>query len=202
MLDKLGVNEMEKILTTAANGIWEQYVETMAGYGIELDAEPEALHLIAEEAVNEHTGARGLLTVLERTFRDYKFELPGTGIKRLTLTAEMVASPAASLEKLLQQNAELTTKLECSQVFQFAEDYQKETGFLLKFSPGAAAKLVELAADAGKSIPAFCAGYFKDFHYGLDLIKRNNGQTEFKLNATQVLHPQQTITNWMKAIKE
>ena len=193
---------MEKILTTATNGIWEQYVETMAGYNIGLNAEKDALRMVAEEAVAEHTGARGLLTVLERTFRDFKFELPGTGIKTLTLTPSMVTDPAETLKKILRQNAEMSARLECVQVFQFAEDYQRETGFTLKFSPAAAEKLIEMATAAKQGIPEFCKEYFKDFQYGLDLIKRANGQTEFKLNVTQVLHPQQTITNWMKTLKE
>ncbi|MBO7741977.1 MAG: AAA family ATPase, partial [Victivallales bacterium] len=127
VLDKLGADEMEKILTTATNGIWEQYVETLAGYGISLTASPEALRMIAEEAVKERTGARGLLTVLERTLRDFKFELPGTGITSLEMNADMVADPKAELEIVLRRNTEVLRQLACAQVYHFAEEYQRKT---------------------------------------------------------------------------
>ena len=38
-----------------------------------------ALEEVADRAVAQQTGARGLLTVLEETLRDFKFELPSTG---------------------------------------------------------------------------------------------------------------------------
>ena len=100
-LDELAVDDLEKILTTAENGIWEQYQEVMAGYGIALSADHGALRKIAEEAAQEKTGARGLLTVLERLFRNFKFELPGRGITALHLTADMVEHPDAALAKLI-----------------------------------------------------------------------------------------------------
>ncbi|MBO7742188.1 MAG: hypothetical protein J6S21_06500, partial [Victivallales bacterium] len=70
------------------------------------------------------------------------------------------------------------------------------------FTPAAAEKLVEMAQNAKKPVMEFCEAHFADFQFGLDLVKRANGETEFKLNALQVLNPQQTVANWMKAIKE
>ncbi len=100
-LDELSVDDLEKILTTAENGIWDQYQEVMAGYDIALSADHAALRKIAEEAVQEKTGARGLLTVLERLFRNFKFELPGRGIHALNLTEAMVEEPDKALQQLL-----------------------------------------------------------------------------------------------------
>ena len=55
--------------------------------------------MIAENAVEEKTGARGLVTVLERTFRDFKFELPSTGIKSFEVNEQTVKNPQASIGK-------------------------------------------------------------------------------------------------------
>ena len=49
----------------------------------------------------EQTGARGLMTVCERVFRDIKFELPSTKVKRFVVTRELVDDPAAELQKIL-----------------------------------------------------------------------------------------------------
>ena len=56
---------------------------------------------IAERAGDEQTGARGLMTVCERIFRDIKFELPSTQVKRFVVTRELVDNPAAELKKIL-----------------------------------------------------------------------------------------------------
>ena len=198
VLDHLGVPELEKILTTAENGIWEQYVETMAGYDIDLTAEPAALAHIAEAAEREKTGARGLLTILERTFRDYKFELPGTGIKALHLTAEMIREPAKALQKLLDEYADSANQLAHAEVVAFAERFRQQSGFSLKFTPKATSTLVKQAFAAGKTVRGYCEEQFKDFEYGLKLVHRNNPQDPFEMDETQVANPQATLTQWIK----
>ncbi|MBP5300021.1 MAG: AAA family ATPase, partial [Victivallales bacterium] len=199
VLSPLGVPELEKILTTAENGIWEQYVETMAGYDIDLTAEPAALAFIAEAASREKTGARGLLTVLERTFRNYKFELPGTGIKALHLTAEMIQKPENALQKLLDEYAESANQLAHAEVAAFAERFRQQSGFALEFTPKATSTLVKQAFAAGKTVRGYCEEQFKDFEYGLKLVHRDNPQEPFVMDEEQVLNPQDTLTKWIKA---
>ena len=198
VLDHLGVPELEKILTTAENGIWEQYVETMAGYGIDLTAEHAALAYIAEAAEREKTGARGLLTILERTFRDYKFELPGTGIKALHLTAEMIQEPAKALQNLLDEYADSANQLAHAEVDAFAERFQQQSGITLKFTPKATSRLVKQAFAAGKTVRGYCEEQFKDFEYGLKLVHRDNPQEPFEMDEAQVVNPQATLTQWIK----
>ena len=89
-LSALSEEDLVKILTSVENGFLKQYVEAFKGYGIELSLLPGAAEEIAREAALEKTGARGLLTVLEQLFRNYKFELPGTGCTQLTIAPEDV----------------------------------------------------------------------------------------------------------------
>lgn len=198
-LDALGVGDLEQILTTAENGIWDQYREVMAGYGIELTADPAALRRLAELAESEKTGARGLLTVLERLFRDFKFELPGTGVTSLHLTEDAVLHPEQALQRLLLANRQAAAQLAGSEVAAFADRYFQQTGFRLDFDPGATAKLIELANAAGKTIRGFCESHFKDFEYGLKLLARNTGKTQYALGEEDVADPQATIAAWIKA---
>lgn len=198
-LDALGVGDLEQILTTAENGIWDQYREVMAGYGIELTADPAALRRLAELAESEKTGARGLLTVLERLFRNFKFELPGTGVTSLHLTEDAVLHPEQALQRLLLANRQAAAQLAGSEVAAFADRYFQQTGFRLDFDPGATAKLIELANAAGKTIRGFCESHFKDFEYGLKLLARNTGNTQYALGEEDVADPQATIAAWIKA---
>lgn len=198
-LEELGEAELERILTTAENGIWEQYVTAMEGYGIQLTAEPDALREIAREAARERTGARGLLTVLERFFRDYKFELPGTGVTELHLTRAMLEHPRKALEDLLQANAQKTRSLAYEEVEAFAQRFQEQEGYGLSFSAEAKERLVKLAAQAGKSVRGFCEGHFRDFHYGLPLVEKTHpGCRTFSLGREDVENPGQTLTRWIR----
>src|SRR5207237_6077830 len=65
--------------------------------------EDEALRLMAQAGALEKTGARGLLTVWEKLFRDFKFYLAGSGISQLRVTAELVREPKRVLDRLLAE---------------------------------------------------------------------------------------------------
>ena len=80
-----------------------QYERAFRAYGIEISFEDEALHLMAEAAAKEKTGARGLLTVFEKLFRDYKYYLAGSGLSQLRVTAELVREPKRVLERLMAE---------------------------------------------------------------------------------------------------
>jgi ATP-dependent protease Clp ATPase subunit len=59
-------------LSRSESSLIHQYERSFAAYGITLRFQPEALRRLAVLARDEKTGARGLMTVLERTFRDLK----------------------------------------------------------------------------------------------------------------------------------
>ncbi len=198
VLQNLGVSELEQILTSAENGIWEQFAETLAGYDISLTAERDALHDVAEAAVKERTGARGLLTVMERLFRDFKFELPGTGIDKLVLTRELINNPQGTLQKLLEENASKAAAIEYADVEAFAKRYQEETGFNLSFTHAAKLKLVEMARQNHKTVRGFCEELFKDFEYGLNLIPELPDGHRFEMDIEQLENPNAALTNWIR----
>ena len=67
-----------------------QYVNAFEAYGIDLIATDPGLYRIAQKAYEEHTGARSLVGVCERTFREYKYHLPHSTVKHLELTERLV----------------------------------------------------------------------------------------------------------------
>ena len=68
--EELTADDLYKIMKFSEGSILRQYERAFRAYGIEISFEDEALRLIAEEAAKEKTGARGLLTVWEKLFRD------------------------------------------------------------------------------------------------------------------------------------
>ena len=59
---------------------------------------------MAELAVEERTGARALVTILEKVLRNFKFELPSTSCSQLLLTRQMVEDPKGALHELLSSS--------------------------------------------------------------------------------------------------
>jgi len=97
----LDEDDLFDVLQKSESSLLHQYVRAFAAYGITLRFQNEALRALAALAKNEQTGARGLMTVMERVFRDLKFRLPSTRVRQLTVTAALVADPAGGLRKLL-----------------------------------------------------------------------------------------------------
>ncbi len=55
-------------------------------------------------SAGEGTGACGLMTVCKRVFHDFKFRLPSSRVKALSVTAKLVDDPTMELKKLLDIN--------------------------------------------------------------------------------------------------
>src|SRR6267154_2706088 len=98
--EELAAEDLYQIMKYSAGSILRQYERAFRAYGIEISFEDEALHLMAEAAAKEKTGARGLLTVWEKLFRDYKYYLAGSGLTQLRVSAELVREPKRVLDRL------------------------------------------------------------------------------------------------------
>jgi len=116
----LTVDDLFAVLKTSEGSIIRQYENSFAAYGIEVLFQDDGLRRIAELAGDEQTGARGLMTVCERIFRDIKFELPSTQVKRFVVTRELVENPPAELQKLLIEHQQEERKVARQLVHEFA----------------------------------------------------------------------------------
>jgi len=195
----LEIPDLFTILKSSEGSIIRQYEQTFAAYGIEVLFRDDGLQRIAEVAAEEQTGARGLMTVCERTFREFKFELPSTPVRRFVVTREVVNEPAQALVALLAESASEEQVILRQIVHEYGERFQKEHGLALRFTEGAAARLVQLAQDAGRHVRDLCAERFKDFQFGLKLIAGNLRQTEFTVDEAVVEAPDKVLSEWVVA---
>ena len=91
VLDPLDEDALIKILTEPKNAIIKQYKQLLTMDGVELEFDPEAIRLIANEAIKRKTGARALRSIVEELMLDIMYEIPSrTDIKVFKLTSEMV----------------------------------------------------------------------------------------------------------------
>ena len=76
VLDHLGVEELEHILTQPKNAIVKQYQKLFAIEGVRLTFTRDAVTAIAKKAVELKTGARGLRSIMEQMMTDVMYQIP------------------------------------------------------------------------------------------------------------------------------
>ncbi len=75
-LNELSEEDLVRILTEPKNALVKQYTKMFEFEDSVLTFEPEALKVIAHEAVEHGTGARGLRSICERVLQDVMYDLP------------------------------------------------------------------------------------------------------------------------------
>ena len=101
VLDELTAQDLYEILHNPNNPIITSKKRDFRSYGINICFEDKALKSLAQQAALQKTGARGLVSVIERVLIEFEKRLPSTQIKKLVVTPEVVAHPAQELAKLL-----------------------------------------------------------------------------------------------------
>lgn len=91
VLDSLDEKTLKMILTEPKNAILKQYQCLLNMDGVELEFEPEAVDLIASEAIKRKTGARALRSIVEEIMLDIMYEVPSKeNVTHFKITEEMV----------------------------------------------------------------------------------------------------------------
>ena len=103
-VEELDKTALVSILTEPKNALLKQYQRMFEIDGFELEFEPEAIELIADQALERETGARGLRAILEEVLGPIMFELPGSEEHgRVVITAEIVRTKQLPKVLPLQQ---------------------------------------------------------------------------------------------------
>jgi ATP-dependent Clp protease ATP-binding subunit ClpX len=192
--EELDAGDLFKIMKYSEGSLLRQYERAFRAYGIQISFEDEALRLLAEAAAQEKTGARGLLTVFEKLFRDYKYYLAGSGLSQLRVTAGLVREPKRVLDQLMAEGQKLEVQTFEAGVHQFAETFKNEHGLEIIFDETAVRRLVERAQTERMSMSDLCAHLFKDYQFGLSLINKNTGQARFLIDAAAVDGPDKFLS--------
>jgi endopeptidase Clp ATP-binding regulatory subunit ClpX len=101
VFEHLEVDDLYKILRNPKSPIVMGKKRDFKAYGIHLQFKDDALRRIAENASQERTGARGLVSAVERVLLKFEHTLPSTNIRHLVVIPAMVDDPARELRKIL-----------------------------------------------------------------------------------------------------
>ncbi|MFO8091379.1 MAG: AAA family ATPase [Desulfatiglandaceae bacterium] len=106
VFDELTKEDLFEILSNPNNPIIISKRLDFRAYGIDIKFEKEALEMIAEMASAEKTGARGIVSAIERVLIPFEKRLPSTGFKKLLVTAELVKDPEGFLADMIEHDHE------------------------------------------------------------------------------------------------
>ncbi|MDP8206738.1 MAG: AAA family ATPase [Candidatus Electryonea clarkiae] len=182
-LNELDADGLHQVLTNKYNAVTQGKIRDFAAYGIDLEFSKDTLKLLAEQAYEEKTGARGLTRVFERALIPFEKCLPSTRINKLRFTVEMTKNPREMCDDLVMG---ITIKEEVS-------SFKKKTGITLSISPAARNWLRDNVED-GKTPGDILKEKLESYEYGFSLLKRESLQVTVKM----LENPKEYLENLIK----
>lgn len=196
---ELGVDDLFQILKNSEGSIIRQYVNAFEAYGIDLALTDAGLYRIAQKAYEDHTGARSLVGVCERTFREYKYSLPHSPVKCLELTERLVNQPDEVLEEILRDAKAARLEEMTLEFHSIAEEWSKKNGIQIHLRPEAARMLSRKALERGDKLEDIFSEIFKDYEHGLNLIRRMGSAQQFEITEDVVRDPRAALDQWIRS---
>jgi len=115
-------------------------------------------------------------------------------LSQLRVTAELVREPKRVLDRLMAEGEKQEARMLDDSARQWAQAFGKEHGVEIVFDDSALRRLVERAQTERMNMNDLCAHLFKDYQFGLSLVKKNTGQTRFVLNGEAVDAPDRCLS--------
>ncbi len=107
ILETLSREDLYSILKMPNNPVILSKRLDFNAYGIKIVFTDDALKLFAKRAYKENTGARGLVSVIEKALLDFEEKLPSHDFLKFTVTKEVLEDPKGHLENILSNQNSL-----------------------------------------------------------------------------------------------
>lgn len=184
-LNDLDIDGLYQILKNPQSTVVLGKKRDFAAYGIDISFTDEALRSMAERAFAEKTGARGLVSVVDRLLLKFEKKLPDTQIRTLLVTQAVVDHPQTELRKILHS----------FYLKNFQKRFLASNGIIVTFTEEAIQLIEERSAAESKNFEEFCSDLLRDYEYGLRLLNCE----EFTVTAELVTNPKETLEKLIKA---
>jgi ATP-dependent Clp protease ATP-binding subunit ClpX len=185
----LSAEDLYHILKNSKGSIIRQYEQSFLAYGLDILFTDEALRRIAEIAHEEKTGARALMTVCELILRDYKFELPSSAVKGLTVTKELVDHPAETLEQVLRNPGDSDFQFFRQHLEKVMQELSEHFEIDIQLEISAILYLYQKAQPQNQKAREIGDKLFHEFVHGLKIIMNRKGISKFLLDDSAVSNP-------------
>ena len=168
-----------------------------------MHVERAALQQVASLAADEGTGARGLVTILERTLRDHKYELPSSSVTAFTVDNATVVDPQAALTALLAtQTTEHELELGLRDVKRYEARLRRELEPLqVWMTDEATDELILQSRREHTSAYALASRTFEALPDAVRAVHAATGQTQFPISLSLAREPEKEIEQWMQMVR-
>ncbi len=187
-LNSLDVEGLYQILNSANSSVIQGKKRDFTAYGIDIQFEDSSLRKIAEMAYQEQTGARGLVSVIDRLMLRYEKILPDTEIQELHFTEKMIEKPHEELDKILTGYY----------IKKFQKRFLLTNGIVIVFTKEAIKLLKAMAQKNEITLEEECTNMLRDYEYGLRLL----GCEEFTVDESIVREPKKRLEELIKKTYE
>ncbi len=196
---ELKVEDLFQILKFSEGSIVRQYIQAFDSYGIQVQFDDDGLHRLAELAYLEKTGARSLVGVFEKIFREFKYHLPHSMVRDLKVDSTLVNQPEVILKQLLASTEGDHLKVLDNEAYGAAEKWSQKFGIEIRLQPEAARLISQTSLDKGEDVATVFGRIFKNYEYGLNLIRETKGITSFEITPDVIQQPQETLDRWIRS---
>ena len=126
VFEHLTEDDLYQILKNPNNPIILGKKLDFAAYDIEVKFEDQLLRILAKHAFAENTGARGLVSAVEKALLDFERKLPSTDIEKFPATMGLVDNPEAFLATITAESQKQETHQLFDRLMQQEEEIIKE----------------------------------------------------------------------------
>ncbi len=195
---RLSVDDLFQILKRSEGSLLKQYKKDFLAYGIDIYFKDGAMRALAALAEQEETGARGLMTVCERVFRDFKYQLPDHEITELVADRKLVEDPKASLKELLATPDLHHEAILQFQLKRFEAEFYKRYGVEISFTPEAVALISERVRGPNADVLQYCRDLFREYEHGMKLLARGQASKPLSVGPQVIEDPAGSLEKWIR----
>ncbi len=126
VFEHLSEEDLYQILKNPNNPIILGKKLDFAAYGIDVKFEDSVLRMLAKHAFAENTGARGLVSAVEKALLEFEKRLPSTRIKQFPATSKIIENPVGSIKALSESSNDGKTQEIFEKLIEDEKEYIKE----------------------------------------------------------------------------
>lgn len=94
----------------------------------------------------------------------------------------------------MEEHAHQLEDLHQEEIQAFADRFRRDHDIEIRFHKRSAQAIARMAAETEKTINTVCERLFKDYPYGLDLIRKQTGKESFAITPAMVKDPDEVLS--------
>ncbi len=195
----LTVEDLFKILKYSEGSLLKQYKSDFLAYDIDAYFTDEGMQAIAEKAETERTGARGLMSVCEKVFREYKYQLPDhVEVSEFVVEREMIEQSEEKLEELIKDPTLYRERVIVFQIGRYEAEFEKEFKVPVKLTAEAVTRLGELARESDSDRLSLLIDRFRKHQHALNLLRNADPKSPYELGIDVLSDPSKGLEQWIR----